>query len=294
MKLATFIYNGSEQAGVFVEGQGFYPFSALIGDNAPKTMLEFIQNPAANLEELAGLAKAAPIPEADVKLCAPIPRPIRNVFCLGKNYAEHAKEVAAAHNQADVDYIPQYPVYFTKSAYPEAPGDKASIPLLGHFTQKVDYEAELAVIIGKKASRITEGQVEDVLFGYTVLNDVTAREAQQRYGQWHYGKGLDNFCPMEPHIITKDEILFPVELGIYCRVNGETRQESNTNMLIYGIPRIIAELSQGITLYPGDIIATGTPAGVGHAMSPPSYLAPGDVVECEVEKVGILTNYFVE
>jgi 2-keto-4-pentenoate hydratase/2-oxohepta-3-ene-1,7-dioic acid hydratase in catechol pathway len=155
----------------------------------------------------------------------------------------------------------------------------------------VDYEAELAVIIGKTAFRISREEAEGVIFGYTIINDISARDIQTQHAQWFFGKSLDGFCPMGPHIVSRDEIN-PANLKIQCRVNGKTRQSSNTSKLIFDIPEIISTLSQGITLFPGDIIATGTPAGIGHAMNPPQYLKSGDKVECEIEKIGILTNYF--
>ncbi|MCL1877311.1 MAG: fumarylacetoacetate hydrolase family protein, partial [Defluviitaleaceae bacterium] len=185
------------------------------------------------------------------------------------------------------------PIFFTKAACP-AMGDGATIPLHQHFSQKVDYEAELAVVIGKTTYRATRENAKAAVFGYTILNDLTARDIQTRHAQWFYGKSLDGFCPMGPHIVSRDEIGFPPALNISCRVNGELRQSSCTSNLIFDIPEIIATLSQGITLLPGDIIATGTPAGIGHAMKPPKYLQNGDKVECEIEKIGILTNHLAE
>jgi len=286
MRFATIVYNEIEHPCVYIEGKGYYLFNDLFQNKTPKTLLEYIQNPITDFPAINS------IPHKDATLCAPIPRPFRNVICLGKNYADHAKEVVETKlTSQDDSYIPKYPVYFTKSAYP-AVGHNSVVPLHGHFTQQVDYEAELAVIIGKEARCIQEDEAEDVIFGYTILNDITARDVQTMYGQWFFGKSLDGFCSMGPYIVTKDEIPFPVELNVSCRVNGETRQGSNTSMLIYGIPRVISDISQGITLYPGDIIATGTPAGVGHAKKPPVYLKTGDVVECEIERIGVLSNLF--
>ena len=291
MRFATFLLEGVEVPGVYVEGEGYYPLRDVLDDTAPISLLEYINNPVQDLSASLSSKNLKPISPDQITLCAPIPQPIRNIICLGKNYEDHAKEIVSTKLLTqDENFIPEFPVYFAKSAYP-AVGHDSTIPLHEHFTKKVDYEAELAVIIGKKAFCIQESDVEDVIFGYTVLNDITDRDAQTRYGQWFYGKSLDGFCPMGPHIVTKDEIPFPVKLNIFCRVNGETRQNSNTSLLIYDIPRVISELSQGFTLHPGDIIATGTPGGVGHGMKPPRYLQKGDVVECEVEKVGILRTY---
>jgi 2-keto-4-pentenoate hydratase/2-oxohepta-3-ene-1,7-dioic acid hydratase in catechol pathway len=291
MRYATYAKNGRECAGVII-GEEFYSFKSLIG--ADMIMLEFIREyenrEIPDFAELAG--KTKPVPAGEISLCAPIPCPFRHVICLGKNYADHAKEVVETiQGNQGADLIPKAPIYFTKTAIP-ATGNGDKIPLHEHVTQKADYEVELAVIIGKTTSRVTREDAEDVIFGYTVLNDITARDMQAKHSQWFFGKSLDGFCPMGPHIVSRDEIPFPVSLNVKCRVNGETRQNSNTKHLIFDIPHIISELSQGITLHPGDIIATGTPAGIGHALKPPQYLKPGDVVECEIEGIGVLTNYF--
>ncbi|MCL1843319.1 MAG: fumarylacetoacetate hydrolase family protein [Defluviitaleaceae bacterium] len=291
MKFATFLSNGLECAGVMYSGE-YYSFKDLLGVGAPETMLDFIRDcEGREIPDFDSIISQGSLnPMGNITLRSPIPRPFRHIICLGKNYADHAKEVLETKLETqNADYIPQAPVYFTKTACP-AIGDGEKIPLHGHFTQMADYEAELAVIIGKTAQRISQEDAESVIFGYTIVNDVTARDIQQKHGQWFFGKSLDGFCPMGPHIVTKDEIPFPVELNISCRVNGEPRQSSNTRNLVFDIPRVISELSQGITLYPGDIIATGTPAGIGHAMKPPRYLKEGDIVECEIEKIGVLTN----
>lgn len=279
MRLVTFEYDKKETAGVVVGGEYF---------SLDKTMLEVIRG--GGLPEIPSGAKL--LRREQITLKAPIPRPFRHIICLGKNYEEHAKEIKetiqATQNE---NMIPTAPIYFTKTACP-AMGDGEKIPLHAHLTQKIDYEAELAVIIGKTAARVPREEAESVIFGYTIINDLSARDLQTKHAQWFFGKSLDGFTPMGPAIVTRDEIEFPVSLAIKCRVNGETRQSSNTANLIFDIPHVIAELSQGITLHPGDIIATGTPAGVGHALNPPQYLKAGDVVECEVEKIGVLTNYF--
>ncbi|MCL1845953.1 MAG: fumarylacetoacetate hydrolase family protein [Defluviitaleaceae bacterium] len=291
MKFATFVHEGTERAGVCIKGS-YFLLRDLLGEEM--SLLDFIRAhenaPLPEFNETISHKKIAPV-ETD-SILAPIPLPPRNVICLGKNYEDHAKEVKetiqATQNEA---LIPTSPIFFTKSACP-APGDGATIPLHAHFTQKVDYEAELAIIIGKTTYRATRKDAKSAIFGYTILNDITARDIQTRHAQWFFGKSLDGFCPMGPHIVTRDEIGFPPALKISCRVNGEPRQSSCTSNLIFDIPEIIATLSQGITLLPGDIIATGTPAGIGHAMKPPQYLQNGDKVECEIEKIGILTNHF--
>ena len=295
MRFTTFVHEDKIYAGI-VCSNGYYSFSDLFGKkrNSPKTVLEFIQKyeekAMPDFEAIIAENGLQPFGADCVKLCSPIPMPLRNIICLGKNYEDHAKEVVQTKLETqNENYIPSAPVYFAKIANP-ATGDGDVIPLHSDFTRKVDYEVELAVIIGKETKCIEPENVESVIFGYTILNDVTARDVQSAYGQWYFGKSLDGFCPMGPHIVTKDEIEFPVKLNISCRVNEETRQSSNTELLIYDIPYIISELSKGITLYPGDIIATGTPGGIGHAMTPPEYLKSGDKIECEIENIGILTN----
>jgi 2-keto-4-pentenoate hydratase/2-oxohepta-3-ene-1,7-dioic acid hydratase in catechol pathway len=281
------MYQGRETAGIYTDG--YYPFKDVLG-KGDISLLDFIR-----------LCESGPMPDFDTKnlkpiepdkLLSPIPAPFRDVICLGKNYADHAKEVVETKLETqDSDFIPKAPVYFNKRAYP-AKGDMDEISLHSHLTSMVDYEVELAVIIGKTIYNIAPNQAEEAIFGYSILNDVTARDIQTKHGQWFFGKSLDGFCPIGPCIVSRDEIPFPVNLDVCCKVNGEIRQKSNTANLIFDIPYVISEISKGITLYPGDIIATGTPAGIGHAMKPPRYLAKGDMVECEIEKIGRLTNFF--
>jgi 2-keto-4-pentenoate hydratase/2-oxohepta-3-ene-1,7-dioic acid hydratase in catechol pathway len=226
-------------------------------------------------------------PLESVQLLAPIPRPAKNIFCVGKNYAAHAAEMGGR------EAIPEHLVVFSKA--PTAvthPG--AVVSCQSHVTRQMDYEGELAVVIGKRARSVTEEEAMDVVFGYTLINDLTARDLQARHQQWLIGKSLDGFCPMGPYLVTKEEVPTPERLKIVTRVNGEVRQSANTEQMIFTIPKIIATLSAGITLEPGDIIATGTPAGVGHAMNPPSYLQPGDLVEVEVEGLGVLKTMIGE
>lgn len=213
-----------------------------------------------------------------VVLEAPLPRPPRNVFCLGRNYAEHAAERGAA--------APEHPVYFTKA--PECvigPG----APIVHHAaTRELDYEVELAVVLGRAGRDIARAVALEHVFGYTVVNDVTARDLQKRHQQWFKGKSLDTFCPMGPVLVTADEIPDPQALAIALRVNGETRQSSHTSKMIFPVAECIAVLSVAFTLRPGDVIATGTPEGVGAAGG--RFLKPGDRVEAEVERIGVLVN----
>jgi len=217
-------------------------------------------------------------PADKARLEAPIPRPARNVFCLGRNYKEHAAERGAE--------APPHPVYFTKA--PEtvvAPGAK----VIHHaVTKELDYEVELAVVIGKAGRDIPREQALEHVFGYTVVNDVTARDLQKRHQQWFHGKSLDTFCPMGPVLVTADEIPDPQALTVAMRINGETRQSSHTSKMIFPVDECIAVLSQGFTILPGDVIATGTPEGVGAALG--KFLKAGDKMEAEVERIGILAN----
>ncbi|MEM9247550.1 MAG: fumarylacetoacetate hydrolase family protein, partial [Pseudomonadota bacterium] len=219
---------------------------------------------------------------------APIPVPAKNVFCVGRNYMEHIAEGERAQNTKVG--VTEVPVFFTKP--PTAvTGPGAAVPLFPSVSSKVDYEVELAVIIGKAGRNIAPQDAFDHIFGYTIVNDITARDVQRRHGgQYFKGKGLDGSCPMGPWIVTKDEIADPHALAIRCSVNGELRQNGTTRDMIFDIPTLIASLSEGLTLQPGDVLATGTPSGVGYAMEPPCFLADGDTVTCEVEGIGTLTN----
>ncbi|NLM18564.1 MAG: fumarylacetoacetate hydrolase family protein [Clostridiaceae bacterium] len=223
-----------------------------------------------------------------VKLLAPIQYPIRNVFCVGKNYKDHALEVTQFTNEASSE-LPQHPIYFSKATN-KLLADQEPIVVRKEFARKLDYEVELALIIGKAGCDIEPGQAADYIFGYAIGNDVSARDLQNERGQWFRGKSLDNALPLGPWIVSPDEITFPLRLNISAKINGEIRQNSNTKEFIFDIPTLIADLSRGLTLFPGDIILTGTPAGVGIAMNPPQYLKSGDLIEFEIEQIGKLTN----
>lgn len=225
-------------------------------------------------------------------LMAPIPHPRRNVFCVGKNYHEHAKEFAQSGfdtSAAKGELSPEFPVVFTKPAS-AVTADQTNVHAFAGLTQQLDYEAELAIIIGKPGRGITREQALDHVWGYTIVNDITARDLQQKHRQWFIGKSMDTFCPMGPWAVTAEEVGDPAALDVKCWVNGELRQNANTRDLIFDIPTIIATISAGITLMPGDIIATGTPAGVGIGMKPPRFLTPGDVVTISIDRLGRLTN----
>lgn len=294
MNFATFVHNDIQQGGIYING-GYYPLHSILNERNPIGILQFINAyeklVIPNFLEIISQKKLQPLTENQVMLCSPIPKPLRSVICVGKNYEDHAKEVSETMQQGIGDnFVPTEPIYFAKSAY-HCVGDNETVPVHSQITNKLDYEVELAVIIGKTISCISEDKVgPDVIFGYTVLNDITARDIQMKHNQWFFGKSLDNTCAIGPYITTKDEISFPPELDIKCYVNGELRQSSNTSNFIFSIQKLISQLSFGITLRPGDIIATGTPAGIGHALKPPSYLKNGDKVICEIQNIGKLTN----
>jgi len=222
----------------------------------------------------------------DVRLDVPV-RPQRNIFCVGRNYLEHAKEGSKALG-LDLK-LPDVPTFFTKAPTALAAPD-ATLHLQARVSPQYDFEAELAVVIGTRCKDVTETQAMDVVFGYTCLNDVTARDLQRAHLQWFKGKSLDDTCPLGPWIVTADEVRDPHALTIGFRLNGEQKQHSSTGSMIFRIPRLIAELSKGMTLEPGDVIATGTPEGVGFARTPPEFLADGDMMEVEIERIGTLRN----
>ena len=275
MKLITCLYKGEERVGALTEeGAAFLPYPDM------NTLIESLPP--------ADLTAAASVPLEDVTLLAPIPRPRQDVICLGMNYRDHEKEAAKYDAEAFKKEKPAA-VYFSKRVSRAGDPD-GDIPRYEGLVERLDYEAELAVIIGKTARNVKAENAGDYVFGYTVLNDVSARDLQTGHKQWYFGKGLDGFTPMGPCILTADETAFPPALDISCAVNGEERQRSNTALLIHGIPEIIEELSAGMTLLPGTIIATGTPAGVGMGFDPPKFLSAGDVVACTIQNVGTLRS----
>jgi 2-keto-4-pentenoate hydratase/2-oxohepta-3-ene-1,7-dioic acid hydratase in catechol pathway len=278
-------------------------FVGLVSDDREQvTPFELPENAAAEgalviIKLLAdGGALPAPtgqgVPLASVQLLAPIPVPRRNVWCVGRNYHAHARELQTSVFK-DNDANPEaWPIVFTK--VPECvvgPFDNIMLPGAA-ISEQIDYEAELAVVIGKGGKNITRADAMGHVFGYTVVNDVTARDVQMRHQQWDMGKSFDTFCPMGPWIVTADQ-LDGTRTRVRCWVNGELRQDGPTDNLIFDIPTLIETISRGITLYPGDIIATGTPAGVGLGMKPPRFLAAGDVVRVEIDGIGAIENQFI-
>ena len=302
MRLITFQRNGDARLGVVV-GDRAVDLAALAeanGESLPSDMLALIDAGSdtwARASALVARAGAnapanASYPLSEVKLLAPIPRPRKNVICLGLNYADHVEEGSRAMNiQRN---LPESPVYFTKPPTTVV-GPDAPVYFDEEVSPKMDWEAELAVVIGRQGKKISKERALDYIFGYTCYNDVSARDLQRaRGGQWHLGKSLDTYGPMGPWIVTADELTDPSVLDIACRVNGETKQSSNTKYLIFDIPTCIADYSAGVTLEPGDVISTGTPSGVGFARTPPEFMKPGDTVEVEIEKIGILRNPIVQ
>ncbi len=235
--------------------------------------------------------RTAMISHVDASLLAPLPVLPRNAFCVGRNYVDHVKEGAAARN---VDLkLPEAPQYFTKATHTLV-GPGADVRLDPKVTRRFDYEVELAVIIGRGGRDIPEASAMDYIFGYTIANDVTARDLQKRHDQWFKGKSLDTTLPLGPWIVDREEVGDPGTLELTMDVNGEERQRARVSQMIFSIPFIVSNLSAGLTLEPGDVIATGTPSGVGFAMNPPHYLKGGDEMVARIDRIGELRNRVVE
>ncbi len=292
MRLVTFSDDKGTRIGVHD------PESGTIVDLAastrlPKEMTAFVALGKKGLSRARKAVKCGEgrLPLAGVKLLAPFPRPAKNILCVGKNYHDHAKEF---HNSgfdasAGASGIPDVPIMFTK--WPNSViGPGVAIPSANDYTNSVDYEGELTVVMGEGGRNITQKNAYKHVYGYTIINDVTARTLQNRHKQWFLGKSLDGFCPMGPCIVTADEIKDVSQLRLITKVNGELRQDAFVSQLIFDIPRLIEDLSKVMTLEPGDLIATGTCAGVGIGFNPPKYLQPGDRVAITIEPIGTLEN----
>lgn len=266
-------------------GRHFWPIEGLPGDMAG--LIAALSGGAA-LPEPSGEGEAL----EEAMLLAPLPNPPRNIFCVGKNYHAHAKEFAGSGYDSSstgaADAIPKAPIIFTKP-FTSISGPWDDIPLVPGLDAEVDYEAELAVVIGRGGRAIPKSRAMSHVFGYTVVNDVTARDLQGVHKQWLLGKGIDGFCPMGPWIVTADE-LDAATMRVSCTVNGEARQDAVTADLIFDIPTLIETISLSMALLPGDVIATGTPEGVGIGFKPPRFLRDGDVVECAIEGIGRIRN----
>ena len=297
MHWITYEQNDIPQLGALLpDGEHVVPLSELGFAQTFGDMVDFIAKVSEEQLKTAEKLWRSPvnslktIPLSEVKLLAPITRPIHDILCVGINYRAHQAETEdffSLQDKKDEQHI-----YFSKRAS-RITGPGEGITSHPEFDDKMDYEAELAVIIGKKGCNIPPEEAEDYIFGYSVFNDVTARGVQKKHVQWLRGKSLDGYAVMGPAIVHKSQLPFPLELDLNCHVNGELRQQSNTRLLIADLPTIISELSQGMTLEPGDIIATGTPSGVGVGFDPPRFLNKGDTVLCKIEGVGELCNEIV-
>jgi 2-keto-4-pentenoate hydratase/2-oxohepta-3-ene-1,7-dioic acid hydratase in catechol pathway len=286
MKFAMFEHNGLRRVGLLLsEVETIRPIDAT-------DLVEVIAEFDALKASLSSATESIPL--AEVHLLAPIPAPRRNIFCVGRNYLEHADEFSRSGYEAGAkpgNEPDAYPAVFTKPASCVV-GPDAPVPTHPDVTAAVDYEGELAVIIGRGGRDIRRDQAMAHVWGFTIINDVTARDRQKNHRQWFLGKALDGFCPMGPWATTSDEVVAD-DLRIQTWVNGELRQDANTRDLVFDIPSLIETISGGLTLQPGDIIATGTPKGVGIGFGPPRFLKPGDSVTIEISGLGSLTNRFV-
>ena len=298
MKLLTYRYENAEHVGVLDKTEKWvYPISAA-GISAV-TMQELIeQADNAALSALKSLSRKEPCGVAAalaldaVQLLAPIPVPKQDILCLGVNYAAHAEESARFHKDHFLKDSARQTIYFSKRV------NRAVDPFGGicaheNVTSQLDYEAELVVVLKKDAKNVKRGEARDYIFGYTVMNDVSARDVQTAHKQFYFGKSLDAFTPLGPWIVTEDEIPYPPQLAISSYVNGELRQSSNTKLFLSTIEDVLVELTAGMTLQGGTLIATGTPAGVGMGFTPPKFLKVGDTVECRIEGIGSLKNTII-
>jgi 2-keto-4-pentenoate hydratase/2-oxohepta-3-ene-1,7-dioic acid hydratase in catechol pathway len=293
MFFVTYIENGQFRLGLLDRARGEVIDLSRTSPGLPQDMPALIALGEPGLAEarraLAG-GTGERLPLAQVRLAAPIPRPARNIFCVGKNYREHVQELQRPGSTiVSSDTPPEVPIFFTK-ATSSVIGPREPIPAWLDPTHSTDYEGELAVVIGPGGRGITRAQAPHHVYGYTIINDVTARVLQGRHQQWFLGKSLDGFCPMGPVLATADEIADVERLRVQTRVNGELRQDAPVSSLIFDIPTLIETLSRTMTLAPGDIISTGTPAGVGMGFKPPKYLKLGDVVTVTIDPIGTLEN----
>ena len=289
MKLTTFSHAGKVKAGVVVNDKIAVCASGTDARNAVRALIESGDEALSRWREMAADPRET-VALAEVDLMAPIPEPRRNIFCVGKNYYAHAAEFhSSGFDSTGKEAVPEVPVVFTKATTCViGPGEAIRGSL--DPTNSTDYEGEFCAVIGKRAFQVTKAQAYDYVFGYTILNDVTARVLQGRHNQWLIGKSLDTFGPMGPYLVTADEVGDVTALELETRVNGEIRQKASLADLIFDIPTLIETLSATMTLLPGDIIATGTPVGVGLGFDPPRYLAAGDIVSVTVSRIGELSN----
>lgn len=288
MRLVTFERLGKATPGLLSsDGSQIADLGAVFG-----SLSDIIDGGAAAIAKVQSAASGAPkFAAAAARLLAPLQAPRRNIICVGKNYHEHAKEFHSSGFDASAgkDAIPDHPIIFSKASTTViGPGDP--VPASADPTQSVDYEAELAVVIGKRCKNVPKTQAYDQVFGYMIVNDVTSRHLQARHKQWFLGKNLDGFCPMGPWLVTADEVGDVTKLRVTAEINGEKRQDAVVKDLIFDIPTLIETITSVMTLLPGDIIATGTPAGVGIGFTPPKFLHKGDRMKLEISGLGVLEN----
>lgn len=293
MKFLSYIHKDKEHIGVLSEDERkILQISRVIGHERYRDMNRFIEEVTeTDLEIISQVLvneKQLGIPLEEVRLTAPITRPRHDIICVGVNYESHLKESTLALKDEHLSER-RSPVYFSKRTTRIIGQDELIEGFFG-IDEELDYEVELAVIIGKGGRDIPREKAEEHIFGYSIFNDVSSRNLQREHLQWYKGKSLDTHCVLGPWIVHKSVMPFPLELDVESRVNGETRQKSNTRLFLHDIPTLISDFSRGLTLEPGDIIATGTPAGVGMGFSPPRFMKKGDLVECEIEGIGILSN----
>ena len=288
MKLAAYQYKSEQYVGVVSDDLETVTPYQLSQEDAKRGALSVIEMMAEG-KNLPAMGQVVAL--KDVCLRAPIPHPRRNIFCVGKNYLDHVKEIKDSklgEAQGSMANLPKHPVVFSK--VPEAViGTRVGIDSHPAATQEMDYEAELAVVIAKQGKAISKADAMKYVWGYTIINDVSARDVQAKHVQFHIGKSFDTFCPMGPWLVSADEIN-EKNTKIQCWVNGELRQDGNTDQMIFDIPRVIESISAGMTLYPGDVIATGTPSGVGMGFKPPRFLKKGDAVKIQIDGIGVLEN----
>ncbi len=288
MKLAAYQYKSEQYVGVVSDDLETVTPYQLSQEDAKRGALSVIEMMAEG-KNLPAMGQVVAL--KDVCLRAPIPHPRRNIFCVGKNYLDHVKEIKDSklgEAQGSMANLPKHPVVFSK--VPEAViGTRVGIDSHPAATQEMDYEAELAVVIAKQGKAISKADAMKYVWGYTIINDVSARDVQAKHVQFHIGKSFDTFCPMGPWLVSADEIN-EKNTKIQCWVNGELRQDGNTDQMIFDIPTVIESISAGMTLYPGDVIATGTPSGVGMGFKPPRFLKKGDAIKIQIDGIGVLEN----
>lgn len=295
MKFVRFKKDDEELLGILTKDENIViEVSSLLPGKKFMTMIDLIEHVTEeDIEKLAMVLKVGTLDHlkyciSEVKLCSPINKPIHDIICVGVNYKDHLEETKESF-EGDSFKIPNKTVYFSKRAI-EIIGPDEVIKSRLDLDDQLDYEVELAIIIGKKGTCIPKEKVEEYIFGYSVFNDISSRKLQQQHQQWFRGKSLDTYTAMGPSIIYKTDLPFPIEVDLISSVNNEVRQYSNTKLFLADIPTIISEISNGITLEPGDIIATGTPSGVGMGYKPPRFMKKGDRITCEIPQIGKLSN----